>query len=252
MLDWHRSLPRRRHHRHDPDAARRGRPLRRRRTSTENYRIRGFEEKPQHGAPSPRPFRPGDGQRLDGHLHFRDENAHRRPCARTPRTRTPRTISAGTCIPLLLDSATWSPTTSATSTPRGCATGGTSARSTPITRPTWTWSASRPSSTSTTKRWPIRTRMPQAPPAKFVFAQEGRRMGVATDSIVSRRVSSSPAGGSTAACSRPGCGSTVTCEIESSILLRRRQGRPLQPHPPRHHRPAREGAGGHGDRLRSG
>jgi glucose-1-phosphate adenylyltransferase len=34
-------------------------------------------------------------------------------------------------------------------------------------------------------RWPIRTRMPQAPPAKFVFAQEGRRMGVATDSIVS-------------------------------------------------------------------
>lgn len=33
--------------------------------------------------------------------------------------------------------------------------------------------------------WPIRTRMHQAPPAKFVFAQEGRRMGVATDSFVS-------------------------------------------------------------------
>ncbi len=32
--------------------------------------------------------------------------------------------------------------------------------------------------------WPIRTRMPQAPPAKFVFAQEGRRMGIAMDSIV--------------------------------------------------------------------
>jgi glucose-1-phosphate adenylyltransferase len=35
------------------------------------------------------------------------------------------------------------------------------------------------------KRWPIRTRPVQAPPAKFVFAQEGRRMGVAIDSIVS-------------------------------------------------------------------
>jgi glucose-1-phosphate adenylyltransferase len=34
-------------------------------------------------------------------------------------------------------------------------------------------------------RWPIRTHMPQQPPAKFVFAQEGRRMGVAIDSIVS-------------------------------------------------------------------
>ena len=33
--------------------------------------------------------------------------------------------------------------------------------------------------------WPIRTRQEQYPPAKFVFAQEGRRMGVALDSIVS-------------------------------------------------------------------
>ena len=35
------------------------------------------------------------------------------------------------------------------------------------------------------KRWPIRTHLQQQPPAKFVFAQEGRRMGVAIDSIVS-------------------------------------------------------------------
>jgi glucose-1-phosphate adenylyltransferase len=33
--------------------------------------------------------------------------------------------------------------------------------------------------------WPIRTGLPMAPPAKFVFAQEGRRFGVALDSIVS-------------------------------------------------------------------
>jgi glucose-1-phosphate adenylyltransferase len=34
------------------------------------------------------------------------------------------------------------------------------------------------------RKWPIRTRVVQAPPAKFVFAQEGRRMGLAVDSIV--------------------------------------------------------------------
>jgi glucose-1-phosphate adenylyltransferase len=34
------------------------------------------------------------------------------------------------------------------------------------------------------QRWPVRTNVHQAPPAKFVFAQEGRRMGVAVDSIV--------------------------------------------------------------------
>jgi glucose-1-phosphate adenylyltransferase len=70
------------------------------------------------------------------------------------------------------------------------------------------------------ERWPIRTRAFQAPPAKFVFAQEGRRMGVAVDSIVS-----------------PGCivsGGRVNhsvlspfvrvnsyCEIDQSILLPR-------------------------------
>jgi glucose-1-phosphate adenylyltransferase len=35
------------------------------------------------------------------------------------------------------------------------------------------------------RKWPIRTRLEQQPPAKFVFAEENRRMGVATDSIVS-------------------------------------------------------------------
>jgi glucose-1-phosphate adenylyltransferase len=34
-------------------------------------------------------------------------------------------------------------------------------------------------------KWPIRSRAIQAAPAKFVFAQEGQRMGIATDSIVS-------------------------------------------------------------------
>src|SRR5258708_12852623 len=33
--------------------------------------------------------------------------------------------------------------------------------------------------------WPLRTLVPQTPPAKFVFADEGARMGFAVDSIVS-------------------------------------------------------------------
>jgi glucose-1-phosphate adenylyltransferase len=35
------------------------------------------------------------------------------------------------------------------------------------------------------KEWPIRTHQRQYPPAKFVFADEGKRMGMAVDSIVS-------------------------------------------------------------------
>lgn len=66
--------------------------------------------------------------------------------------------------------------------------------------------------------WPLRTYQPQAPPAKFVFAEEGRRCGQALDSIIS-----------------PGCivsGSRITgsilcpnvrvhsfCEIDGSILM---------------------------------
>ena len=90
-------------------------------------------------------------------------------------------------------------------------------------------------------RWPIRTRPAQAPPAKFVFAQEGQRIGLAVDSIVS-----------------PGCivsGGRVNrsvlspfvrvnsyCEIDESILLPRamigRYSRSAS-----HHRRRRDAAG---------
>lgn len=36
------------------------------------------------------------------------------------------------------------------------------------------------------KDWPLRTQMPQLPPAKFVFGDEGQRFGVAVDSVVSQ------------------------------------------------------------------
>jgi glucose-1-phosphate adenylyltransferase len=68
------------------------------------------------------------------------------------------------------------------------------------------------------KNWPIRTKVSQQPPAKFVFAQEGRRMGVAVDSVVS--------GGCIISGGRvmhsilaPGVRVNSYCEVEYSILM---------------------------------
>lgn len=66
--------------------------------------------------------------------------------------------------------------------------------------------------------WPMRTHMPQAPPAKFVFAQEGRRMGIATDSIVSPGVIISGGRVNRSVLSQ-GVRVHSYCEVESSILL---------------------------------
>jgi glucose-1-phosphate adenylyltransferase len=67
-------------------------------------------------------------------------------------------------------------------------------------------------------KWPIRTRAMQAPPAKFVFAQEGRRMGVAIDSIVSPGCIVSGGRVSRSILS-PGVRVNSYCEVEDSILL---------------------------------
>lgn len=67
-------------------------------------------------------------------------------------------------------------------------------------------------------RWPIRTRLVQQPPAKFVFAQEGRRMGIAIDSIVSPGCIVS--GGRISRCIlSPGVRVNSYCDIQNSILL---------------------------------
>ncbi|HWB98708.1 MAG TPA: sugar phosphate nucleotidyltransferase, partial [Bryobacteraceae bacterium] len=67
-------------------------------------------------------------------------------------------------------------------------------------------------------RWPIRTHMVQQPPAKFVFAQEGRRMGVAIDSIVC--AGSIVSGGRVLrSVLSPGVRVNSYCEIEYSILM---------------------------------
>ena len=68
------------------------------------------------------------------------------------------------------------------------------------------------------QRWPIRTKATQQPPAKFVFAQEGRRMGVAVDSIVS---SGCIVSGGRVLRSVLSAGVRVNsyCEVEYSILM---------------------------------
>jgi glucose-1-phosphate adenylyltransferase len=66
--------------------------------------------------------------------------------------------------------------------------------------------------------WPLRTYQPQAPPAKFVFAEEGRRCGQALDSIISPGciVSGSRIAGSILC---PNVRVHSFCDIDRSILM---------------------------------
>jgi glucose-1-phosphate adenylyltransferase len=68
------------------------------------------------------------------------------------------------------------------------------------------------------QRWPIRTRATQQPPAKFVFAQKGRRMGLALDSIVSAGCIVS-GGRVLHSVLSPGVRVNSYCEVEYSILM---------------------------------
>ena len=66
--------------------------------------------------------------------------------------------------------------------------------------------------------WPLRTHQVQAPPAKFVFADEGRRCGQALDSIISAGciVSGSKIAGSVLC---PNVRVHSYCDIDQSILM---------------------------------
>jgi glucose-1-phosphate adenylyltransferase len=66
--------------------------------------------------------------------------------------------------------------------------------------------------------WPLRTYQVQAPPAKFVFADEGRRCGQALDSIISAGciISGSRIAGSVLC---PNVRVHSFCEVEQSILM---------------------------------
>jgi glucose-1-phosphate adenylyltransferase len=66
--------------------------------------------------------------------------------------------------------------------------------------------------------WPLRTNQPQAPPAKFVFAEEGRRCGQALDSVISSGciISGSSICGSILC---PNVRVHSFCKIEQAILM---------------------------------
>ncbi|MGE0445905.1 MAG: glucose-1-phosphate adenylyltransferase [Vicinamibacterales bacterium] len=66
--------------------------------------------------------------------------------------------------------------------------------------------------------WPLRTYQPQAPPAKFVFAEENRRCGQALDSVISNGciISGSRVSGSILC---PNVRVHSFCDIEQSILM---------------------------------
>jgi glucose-1-phosphate adenylyltransferase len=66
--------------------------------------------------------------------------------------------------------------------------------------------------------WPLRTYQPQAPPAKFVFAEEGRRCGMALDSVISPGciVSGSSISGSVLC---PNVRVHSFCHIEQCIMM---------------------------------
>jgi glucose-1-phosphate adenylyltransferase len=66
--------------------------------------------------------------------------------------------------------------------------------------------------------WPLRTYQRQYPPAKFVFAQEGKRMGIAVDSIVSSGCIVS-GGRVVNSVLSPDVRVNSYCEIDKSILL---------------------------------
>jgi glucose-1-phosphate adenylyltransferase len=68
------------------------------------------------------------------------------------------------------------------------------------------------------ERWPIRTRLMQQAPAKFVFAQEGRRMGVALDSMVAHGCIVS-GGRVTHSILSPNVRINSYCEVEHSIVM---------------------------------
>jgi glucose-1-phosphate adenylyltransferase len=66
--------------------------------------------------------------------------------------------------------------------------------------------------------WPMRTSMPPMPPAKFVFAQEGRCMGLALDSIVSQGCILS-GGRVTHSVLSPGVRVDCQASVENSLLF---------------------------------
>ena len=202
----------------------------------EDYRVMGFEEKPQHGNPARSRFDPSHGQRLDGDLRLQYRACCSRRCTRT--AQDPEFVARFRqgCDP----AAAW----------RRCRViaydfRDINAKQSRYWRDVGTLDAFyeanmdlvsvTPEFNLYDQRWPIRTKATQQPPAKFVFAQEGRRMGVAHRFHRVRRLHRF---------GRPGGAQRALAGRARQQLLRsgvfdpdaRRGDRPVQPHPPRDRR----------------
>ena len=184
----------------------------------EHYEIRGFEEKPQHGNPIRSVFNPEMVSASMGIYMFRPPQSCMTRRLKMQRIPTPRTISVRTCFRAVIGRH------------RVVAydfrdLNGKTAR---YWRDVGTLDAYydanmdlvsvTPEFNLYDDEWPIRTRLVQQPPAKFVFAQEGRRMGVAIDSIVSPGCIVS-GGRVMHSVLSPGVRVNSYCEVDGSILL---------------------------------
>ena len=174
-------------------------------------RLTGFLEKPQ--APAARP----DGPCVDGHLHLRHERAGARRSRPTRRGQR-RTISARTSFPDLISKV---PVYAYRFYDENKKAG-------KYWRDIGTLDAYfdanmdlchvNPDFNLYDPEWPLRTDQVQAPPAKFVFADDGRRCGQALDSIISAGciISGSRVSGSVLC---PNVRVHSFCEVDQSILM---------------------------------
>ena len=158
----------------------------------QDERVTGFLEKPEYPTP---PWITWRRVRVDGDPYLPRRRAGvcpRRGCCASGHN----TISDATSFRPCSIAHRCSCIASTTRTRSRRNTGATSARSTPTSR-AWTCARSIRSSISTIRNGRC-TYQPQAPPAKFVFAEEGSRCGQALDSVISNGciISGSRVGGS--------------------------------------------------------
>jgi glucose-1-phosphate adenylyltransferase len=183
----------------------------------ESYRVRGFEEKPKHGNPKRSPFDPAMVSASMGIYVFKTEVLLRALHADAQDPNSSHDFGRDV-IPSVLDQA------------RVVAYDfrDINAKQVRYWRDVGTLDALyeanmdlvdvTPEFNLYDQRWPIRTKVTQQPPAKFVFAQEGRRMGVAVDSIVSAGCIVS-GGRVLHSVLSPGVRVNSYCEVEYSILM---------------------------------
>ena len=178
-------------------------------------RVTGFQEKPRHPTPIPG----SDGMALVSMgIYVFEADALYRALEADAARQTSHDFGKDILPAHDPGRRRSSPTASTTRTRRRRSTGATSARSTPTTRPTWISCQVNPEFNLYDPEWPMRTWQSQAPPAKFVFADEGQRCGQALDSIISSGciVSGSRVDGSMLC---PNVRVHSFCRIEQSILM---------------------------------